>query len=163
MALFDVDGVFTDGSVFVDQQGQESVRFSRIDGKGINLLRENGIITGVISAENAQAVDKRMQKLKIDHICLGVSDKLSVYRQLKGKYGLQDDEICFCGDDVQDISVLKEVGFSCCPQNAQDEVRDVCRYISSKTGGNGFVREICNLLIKGTLVEVGNGVTRSGL
>ncbi|MDG6219646.1 MAG: HAD hydrolase family protein, partial [Candidatus Thermoplasmatota archaeon] len=100
-----------------------------------------------ISAEESEIVRKRMEKLQIKEIHLGIKDKLYVYNALKEKYNLSDDEICFCGDDIQDISILKKTGFSACPKNAQEKVKETCNYISEKKGGNGFVREICNLIV----------------
>ncbi len=148
MAIFDIDGVFTDGSVYLDMNGNEMMKFSRIDGKGIELLNQLGIIIAVISSEKSEIYQKRMRKLKISEIHLGIKDKLTIFNNLISKYSLSEKEICYCGDDIQDIPVLKKVGFSCCPKNAQNDVKDVCDYISTIKGGNGFVREICNLIIK---------------
>jgi len=147
MVIFDVDGVFTDGNVYSDKEGNETLRFSRIDGKGIELLRKEDFELGVISAEESDIVRKRMKKLKIREIHLGIKNKLKTYEEIKNKYKLKDEEICFCGDDIQDIAVLKKAGLSACPDNAQDKVKNICTYVSDKQGGNGFVREICNLII----------------
>lgn len=147
LVLFDVDGVFTDGSVSLDSNGVESISFSRIDGKGVELLRNKNYFLGVISSENNHLVKKRMQKLKIENIHLGIKNKMGVYKRLKNKYDLIDEEICFCGDDVQDMPVLKKVGLSCCPQNGQNDVKDICDIVSEKNGGDGFVRDIANLFI----------------
>jgi N-acylneuraminate cytidylyltransferase len=146
MALFDVDGVFTDGGVYIDENGIETLKFSRLDGKGIELLKEKNIILGIISSENSKIIEKRMKKLKIDEINIGVSNKLALYEELKTKYSLKDENICFCGDDVQDVSILKKVGFSACPVNSIREVKEICDYISDKHGGQGFVREVCDIL-----------------
>ena len=148
MVLFDVDGVFTDGSVYTDKKGNETLRFSRIDGKGIELLRKKNIRLGVISAEKSAIVKKRMEKLKIKEIHLGVKNKIKKYEKIKDKYRLKDKEICFCGDDIQDLSILKKTGLSACPKNAQLKVKEICNYVSEKKGGKGFVREICNLIDK---------------
>jgi YrbI family 3-deoxy-D-manno-octulosonate 8-phosphate phosphatase len=147
MILFDVDGVFTDGSVYLNAKGEEELKFSRLDGKGIELLRTEGFQLGVISSEDSQIVRKRMEKLKIKEIHLGVKDKPAVYEALKKTYKLKDEEICFCGDDVQDLEVLKRVGLSCCPLNAQSQVKRICDYVSGKKGGEGFVRDVCNLTL----------------
>lgn len=148
LILFDVDGVFTDGSVYLDENGKENLRFSRIDGKGIELLRNSGYKIGIISAEDSSIVKKRMEKLKIKEIHLGIKDKLSLYKNLKSKYSLSDKEIAFCGDDVQDIPVLQKVGLGFCPLNAQEDVKKICHYRSSFKGGEGFVRDVANFLIK---------------
>jgi YrbI family 3-deoxy-D-manno-octulosonate 8-phosphate phosphatase len=147
MVLFDVDGVFTDGSVYLNKKGEEWLKFSRVDGKGIELLRKKEFIIGVVSSEKSETVKKRMEKLQIKEIHLGIKDKLDIYTTLKEKYNLTDDEICFCGDDVQDISVLEKVGFSCCPENALEEVKNICDYVSDKKGGCGFIRDICDIII----------------
>mgnify|MGYP001040110961 CR=1 FL=1 len=149
LVIFDVDGVFTDGSVYLDEKGKEMLRFSRVDGKGIELLRKNGIKTAVISSEYSEIVKKRMEKLMIDQVYFGIKDKVKVYEKLKNKYLLNDEVICFCGDDIQDLEVIKMAGFSCCPQNAQEEIKKACDYISERFGGNGFVRDVCNMMVEG--------------
>ena len=148
LVIFDVDGVFTDGSVYVNEQGREMLKFSRIDGKGIELLREKGINVAVISSEDSKIVENRMKKLKITDVFLGIKNKLEIYDSLKKKYDLTDENICFCGDDIQDIPVLKKVGLSCCPKNAVDEVKSICDYVSTKSGGHGFVRDVARLILK---------------
>ncbi|UCG02601.1 MAG: HAD hydrolase family protein [Candidatus Heimdallarchaeota archaeon] len=147
MAIFDVDGIFTDGCVYVDSKGRELIKFSRIDGKGIELLIEAGIHIGVISSEASDVVKFRMGKLNISEVYLGIKNKLEIYNRIKEKFHLTDKEICYCGDDLQDIPVLRQCGFSCCPKNAQDEVKNICDYISEYEGGRGFVRDICNKIL----------------
>ena len=147
MILFDVDGVFTDGSVYLTEKGEEMLKFSRVDGKGIELLRKKGYLLGIISSEESEIVRKRMDKLKIKEVYLGIKNKLKIYNELKSKYNLKDEEVCYCGDDIQDIVILKKVGLACCPDNAQEEVKKVCGYISNKKGGNEFVRQLANLIL----------------
>ncbi|MFW9905687.1 MAG: KdsC family phosphatase [Candidatus Thorarchaeota archaeon] len=147
MVIFDVDGVFTDGSVYVDSKGRELIKFSRIDGKGIELLIKADIHISVISSETSDAVKFRMEKLNISEVHLGVKNKLEIYNRIKEKFHLSDQEICYCGDDIQDIPVLKQCGFSCCPKNAQNEVKYICDYVSEDEGGSGFVRDICNKVL----------------
>ncbi|MFT4303206.1 MAG: cytidylyltransferase domain-containing protein [Candidatus Woesearchaeota archaeon] len=150
--FFDVDGVFTDGSVYLDKNNNEQLKFSRIDGKGIELIRDK-YITGVISAENSEIVRNRMNKLKINEIHLGIKKKIEIYNRLKKKYHLKDDEICYCGDDIQDMDILKIVGLPCSPINAQNEVKNISRYISNKKGGEGFVRDICNIIMHNSNIK----------
>ena len=147
MVIFDVDGVFTDGSIYLYENGKEMLQFSRIDGKGIELLRNHGVHTAVITSENSQIVKQRMIKLKIDEIFIGIKEKSSIYEMLKEKYSLTDKEICFCGDDIQDLELIKKAGLSCCPQNAQESVAEVCDYRSPFEGGHGFVRDVCNKIV----------------
>jgi len=147
MILFDVDGVFTDGSVYLNKEGEENLKFSRIDGKGIELLRNENYLIGIISSEDSSIVRKRMEKFKIKELHLGIKNKLEIYEHLKTKYDLLDEEICFCGDDIQDIPILSKVGLSCCPRNAQPKVEDACFFKSKLKGGEGFVREVANLIL----------------
>ena len=106
------------------------------------------MIIGVISAENSMIVRSRMEKLQIDEIHLGIQNKLAIYENIKEKYKLNDSQICFCGDDFQDIEVLEKVQLSCCPSNAQDEVKKKCTFESKNKGGEGFVRDVSNLILK---------------
>ena len=148
LIIFDVDGVFTDGSVYLDNKNNEFLRFSRIDGKGIELLRKKGFDLAVITSENSEIVKSRMEKLKIKDIFINIKDKIKIYNELKEKYKLEDKNICFLGDDIQDLNILKIVGFSCCPINAQRVVKENSIYISPFRGGEGFVRDVCNLILE---------------
>ena len=148
LAIFDVDGVFTDGSVYLDQQGDELLKFSRIDGKGIELLKNTGVTVAIITSEDTTIVEKRMNKLKIDYIYIGIKDKLSVYESLKERLSLTDEEIAYCGDDVNDTDIIEKAGFTACPKNAVKDIKQKCHYRSPYKGGAGFVREICDMIIK---------------
>lgn len=147
LIIFDVDGVFTDGCVYLDEDGKELLKFSRIDGRGLYLLRQKEFKTAVISSEDSKIVRIRMEKLKIENIFLGIVNKMQIYNQLKEKYSLEDENICYLGDDTQDLEILEIVGLSCCPKNAQKEIKDISIYKSDFKGGKGFVRDICNLII----------------
>ena len=148
LIIFDVDGVFTDGTVYLDKRGNEILEFSRIDGKGIELLRKNGFELAVITSENSEIVKKRMEKLKIKDIFIGIKNKIKIYSELKEKYELEDKNICFLGDDIQDLNILKVVGLSCCPLNAQQVVEENSLYQSPFKGGAGFIRDVCNLILE---------------
>lgn len=146
--IMDVDGVLTDGSIYVDHKGNESIRFSRIDGKGLELLRNSGVRLGVISQENVPAVLHRLRKLKIDIFSLGEKEKTRVYEKWKLEYKLKDAEICVCGDDLNDLPLLKRAGLSCAPVNALPAVKSNADFVSALKGGEGFVREVCEMLIR---------------
>ena len=88
-----------------------------------------------------------MKKLNIEHVYLGIEDKLSVYESLKEMLSLKNDEIAYCGDDINDLCVIEKAGFTACPNNAVTVVKDKCHYISLYKGGTGFVRDICDILI----------------
>ncbi len=148
MVIFDVDGVFTDGSVYLDHDGNEILKFSRIDGKGIELIREKNLKMVVISSEKSEIILQRMKKLKIEDVYIDIKNKLEIYEKLKEKYSLEDENICYLGDDIQDLEIIKRVGLSCCPLNAQVIVKKYSVYNSSFNGGNGFVRDVCNLILE---------------
>ena len=147
LIIFDVDGVFTDGKVYLNKKGEEMLKFSRIDGKGIELIKGRGIRTAIITSEDSEIVRKRMEKLRIDDIYIGIKDKLEIYDKLKNIYNLKDENICFCGDDLQDLNLIKQAGFSACPKNAQEEIKRYSIYISEFFGGDGFVRDVCNIIL----------------
>ncbi|MHA1284220.1 MAG: cytidylyltransferase domain-containing protein [Promethearchaeota archaeon] len=146
--ICDVDGVFTNGSVYLDSNGNEILKFSRIDGKGIELLKEKGIPIAIISSENSEIIKLRMRKLKINDIFVGEKEKFKIYTYLKEKYSLKDEEICYLGDDIQDLEIIRVVGLSCCPDNAQEIIKENCVYVSPFKGGKGFVRDVCNLILE---------------
>ena len=148
LVIFDVDGVFTDGSVYVTGEGQEILSFSRVDGKGIELLKNAGFQIAIITSEESSAVKARMKKLNIEYVFTGVTDKLEVYDCLKKELCLEDESVAYCGDDVGDLLPLKKAGFSACPDNAVDSIKRECHYVSSFCGGSGFVRDMCDLLIE---------------
>ena len=148
LVIFDVDGVFTDGSVYVDEHGQEILEFSKVDGKGIELLKDAGFQIAIISSEDSAVVEKRMKKLNIHRVYTGVNDKDRIYELLKKDLCLEDESIAYCGDDIGDLVPIRKAGFSSCPANAVDNIKLVCHYISPFRGGFGFVRDICDLLTK---------------
>jgi YrbI family 3-deoxy-D-manno-octulosonate 8-phosphate phosphatase len=153
LVVFDVDGVFTDGSVIVNEQGGELLRFSRIDGKGIELLSQAGIKIAVITSEETAIVKERLKKLNINNVYTGVRNKETIYESLKKKFALKDEEIAYCGDDLGDLSIIKRAGFAACPKNAVDDIKHECQYISPYYGGAGFVREICDIIIQSKAVD----------
>jgi N-acylneuraminate cytidylyltransferase len=153
LVIFDVDGVFTDGAVYVNNQGTELLKFSRVDGKGIEMLNRTGTKIAVITSEETEIVKERMKKLNIRHVYTGVCNKVTTYEFLKKEFALKDEEIAYCGDDVGDLSVMKKAGFTACPKNAVDHIKRECQYISSFYGGAGFVRDICDIIIQSKKVD----------
>ena len=147
LAIFDVDGVFTDGSVYLGENGQEMLKFSRVDGKGIELLQRTAIEIAVITSEDNAIVRERMKKLSINRVYTGIKDKKCIYDLLKKELNITDEAVAYCGDDTGDLVPIKNAGFTACPRNAVDVIKHECMYVSSLTGGSGFVREICDLII----------------
>lgn len=147
-AFFDVDGVLTDGRIILDGNGEEIKSFNVKDGIGIHMLRLAGIKTGIITGRSSKAVEKRAKELKIDILVQGSEDKLADFYRLKESYGFEEEEVMFVGDDVVDIPILKRVGFAVTVPDAPQEVRALSHYITTRQGGNGAVREVCDLVLK---------------
>ena len=140
--VFDVDGVFTDGSIVVDSDGNELRIFSTRDGIAVKLASDKGYNICIISGGKNEGVRKRLNILGVKNVFLGVDDKIKVFNNYLNKNNLKLDETTFMGDDLPDIKILKMVGLSCCPNDAAPEVRGVVDYISNKKGGDGCVRDI---------------------
>jgi 3-deoxy-D-manno-octulosonate 8-phosphate phosphatase (KDO 8-P phosphatase) len=146
--MSDVDGVMTDGGMYYCEDGMELKKFNTHDGMGIMLLREKNVKTAIITKENTVIVNKRSEKLKIDHLCMGVDDKLSVAKELCKKENISLKETAYIGDDVNDIELLKNVGIAACPQNAVHMVKKIPGIIIlAKNGGDGAVREFIDHLL----------------
>ncbi len=148
LAAFDVDGVMTDGSITYDENGVEYKTFNAKDGQGITNLHKSGIITAIITARNNGTVQYRAENLKFDEIHQGCENKLETLNEILKKYGFTFEETAYMGDDLPDICILQEVGFSGCPCDAVEEVKNVAKFISSKNGGRGAVREFCDFVVK---------------
>jgi 3-deoxy-D-manno-octulosonate 8-phosphate phosphatase (KDO 8-P phosphatase) len=149
LLITDVDGVLTDAGMYYSESGDELKKFNTRDGMGIVLLREQyGIDTAIITREKTKIVENRAKKLKIQHCYQGVLDKTATLRELLTKTGLKPENVAYAGDDINDIDVLKLVGFSFCPSDAEDEVKAVSGYICDKKGGDGVIREIANLVMR---------------
>lgn len=148
MILMDVDGVLTDGSVIYTDKGTEIKSFNIQDGMGITLARKTGLLTGIITGRQSTMVTRRAEELKIDIVSQGSFNKLEPYLEIIKKYNLNDDEICYIGDDIVDMLILNRVGFSAAVANAREEVKAVCDYVTVFSGGHGAVREVIDLVLK---------------
>ena len=144
----DVDGVLTNGKIILNHNGNEVKVFDVQDGFGITVIRKAGIKTAIISARSAGAVSARAKDLKIDKIFQDAYPKTTAYKRLLKELKVKDDEVCFMGDDLPDIVVLKNVGFAVAVQNAAGEVKTHADYVTKNKGGSGAVREIVELILK---------------
>lgn len=144
----DVDGVLTDGKIVVDAQGKELKFFDVQDGFGLVLLRQAGIKTAILSARSSPAVTARAEDLKIDKICQDAYPKTSAYERLIRESGCTDEQVCFMGDDLPDLPVLKRVGLAVAVPNAMDELKKIAHYVTTRRGGAGAVREVIELILK---------------
>lgn len=148
MLVFDVDGVMTDGSVTYDENGVEYKTFNVKDGHGLVRMAQLGFITAIITARNNGTVEHRAKNLNITELYQGQKYKLPALEELRKKYNLSYDEISYMGDDLPDMCCLEKVGLACCPKDAVDEVKDIAHFKSSKKGGRGAVRELCDFIIE---------------
>lgn len=148
MFLTDCDGCLTDGGMYYSEKGDELKKFNTKDGMGFALLKEKGVITGIITSENVDLNRRRVEKLKLDEYVPGCKNKLEAIKELCKKYNISLENVCYVGDDINDIETIKTVGFGCCPNDAQESVKHVSKYIAKLNGGEGCIREIINLLVK---------------
>ncbi|MBI5144389.1 MAG: HAD-IIIA family hydrolase [Candidatus Omnitrophica bacterium] len=148
LLIVDIDGVMTDGRIIYSIYGDELKFFDVQDGFGITLLNRVGIKTVIITAKKSRIVKMRAKDLKVAKAYQGYSDKIIPFNKILKKFKVKPDEICFIGDDLIDLPLLKRVGLAVAVPNAVDEIKSSTHYITSKTGGRGAVREICDLLLK---------------
>jgi len=143
LAVFDFDGVFTDNRVWVNEHGDETLAFSRSDGLGLRRLEEVGVRPLIVSMEESPIVTARAGKLKVDCV-QGVEDKLAVLRERTGELGVALEETAFVGNDINDAECLRAVGVPVVPADAWPEVMPLARWVLTRAGGTGCVREFCD-------------------
>ena len=154
--LTDVDGCLTDGGMYYTAEGDAMKRFCVYDGMGMVRLQQAGIPCGILTSENSPIVKARAEKLKLQYLYLGVGSrvnpksksKLEAAKEICEELGITLKEVCFVGDDINDVELLSAVGFPCCPPNARPEVLAVQGiHVLNTPGGQGTVREICDEII----------------
>jgi 3-deoxy-D-manno-octulosonate 8-phosphate phosphatase (KDO 8-P phosphatase) len=153
LVIFDVDGVLTDGSLFLGDDGQEYKAFHSRDGHGMTMLRQSGVILAIITGRRSEVVRIRMESLGIAHVYQGYRDKLPAYRDIKETLGLADEEVAYVGDDVVDLPVMRQVGLAIAVADAHPLVAAHCHWQTLAPGGRGAGREVCELIMgaQGTL------------
>ena len=147
MFLTDCDGCLTDGGMYYSEEGDELKKFNTLDGMGFRILKEKGILTGIITGEKRKLNQQRAQKLQVDFLEEGVQDKLKKVKKLCAECGIDLQNVAYVGDDINDLEVVKAVGFGCCVQNGVNELKKVAKYITQKEGGRGAVREVVDTVI----------------
>ena len=145
LVLLDVDGVLTDGRIFYGPAGEAMKAFDVKDGHGIVLLRDH-VDFGVVSGRPAGSAAARLAELRFKHLVFGHRDKLDGYATLR-HLGFADDEVAYMGDDVNDVPLLRRVGLPAAPADARPEVLEVARFVATRPGGRGAVRELCDLIL----------------
>lgn len=156
LIAFDVDGVMTDGSLTYLPDGSQVKTFNAKDGQGIVMLNKAGFLTAIITAKESSVVLKRAKTLKITKVFTGQSNKLLALNSLLEEFNLNKNEVAYMGDDYPDLCVINEVGLSSCPNDAIDEVKKQAHFVSSKNGGKGAVRELCDFILKTNKIEYKN-------
>ena len=146
--ILDVDGVFTDGSVYFNENGEFAKRFDMRDGMGLEILRENKVEVVVITSEQSSLVAQRMKKLQIEHTFLGVKDKFAFLTNFALEKNIDFGAIAYVGDDVNDLSNLCRAGWSFAPSNATNTVLNNVDVVLNNPSGNGAIREVCELLMR---------------
>jgi len=146
-AIFDVDGVLTDGSLYISEHGETVKAFHALDGHGLKLLMQGGVLPLVITGRDSPAVRRRVADLGLPHAIYGVQDKAVAAAALLATLGLGWHEVAAMGDDWPDLPLLTRAAFACAPANAHAEVRAVAHHVTSATGGHGAAREFCDLLL----------------
>jgi 3-deoxy-D-manno-octulosonate 8-phosphate phosphatase (KDO 8-P phosphatase) len=147
-AIFDVDGVLTDGRIYIGEQGEAFKAFSTLDGHGLKLLDQGGITPIIITGRDSPAVRRRVADLGLRHAVYGAKDKLAVAQPLLDQLGLQWAQVAAMGDDWPDLPLLTRAGFACAPAQAHAEVKAVAHYVTTAAGGHGAARECCDLMLQ---------------
>lgn len=148
LIITDIDGVWTDGGMYYDQTGNEWKKFNTSDSAGVLFCRLLNIPVAIMTGENNEIVKRRADKLKIDYLFMGTKNKLALANDLCQKLSFSLAEVAFIGDDINDMQLLKEVGFSACPSNAPSYVKEIVNWVVPVKGGEGafraFVEHILN-------------------
>lgn len=145
--LTDCDGVLTDGGMYYTETGDELKKFNTRDGKGFQLLREHGILTGIVTGEAVELVRRRAAKLQVDELHTGALDKMSVVAEICERRGLSFEEVLFIGDDINDLEVIQAVGAGCAVNDATECVKEAAVYVTKAEGGGGALREVAEMVV----------------
>lgn len=147
LVLMDVDGVLTDSRIFMFSGGTEGRGFSARDGHGIRMGQRGGLMFGILSGRESSVVTDRAEELYITEIHQGLFDKLERYREILERLQLSDEAVCYIGDDLVDVPVMRRVGLAVAPAGSEEEVLRVAHWVTRRSGGEGAVREVVDLLL----------------
>ena len=148
LLVLDVDGVLTDGKLYLSDSGEEIKAFNTLDGHGLKMLKASGVDVAIITGRKSRLVEIRAGNLGIVHLYQGVEDKLSAFRELIGKLGLQPQQVAFMGDDLVDLPAMRRAGLALTVPAAPALVKQNAHYVSERSGGDGAVREVCELIMQ---------------
>lgn len=148
LLILDVDGVLTDGRIIYDSKGRDSKFFDVHDGLGVYLLKRAGVKVILITAKGSKTIKHRAKDMQVEEFYEDIFPKTKILAQILDKHKVAKEEICFIGDDLVDLSIMKAVGFPVAVANGSQEVKDAACYITRKSGGRGAVREVAELILK---------------
>jgi 3-deoxy-D-manno-octulosonate 8-phosphate phosphatase (KDO 8-P phosphatase) len=148
LVIFDVDGVLTDGSLFIGDDGQEYKAFNSKDGHGMRMLQDSGVDIAIITGRISNVVEHRVKELGIKYVYQGKRQKLPAYEELLQSVNLDHDQIAYVGDDVVDLPVMSKVGLAICVQDAHPYVKRHSHWITDRAGGRGAARDVCELILE---------------
>jgi len=154
--VFDCDGVMTNGTAMMTEQGEALRSFNIKDGYALQHAVKQGIVVAIISGGSGEGMRHRFTNLGVKDIYLGLAHKMDTFNDLCKKYDLMPEQVLYMGDDMPDIPILQLCGLPCCPKDAASEVLEVCQFISTKNGGEGAVREVIEQVMKTQNVWVNN-------
>ena len=146
--IFDVDGVLTDGTLYLNDRGEEMKAFNTRDGHGIKMLRESGVQVGILTARRSGVVERRASELGITLLRQGAADKKTAFAEMLGIVGCNPAQAGYMGDDVIDLPVLIRCGFAATVPEAPQLLRERCHYVALAPGGRGAVREVCEFVLR---------------
>ncbi len=148
LLIFDVDGVLTDGSLFIGDDGQEYKAFNSRDGHGIKMLQKHWVIVAIITGRTSRVVEHRMENLGVSHVYQGKLEKLPAFEELIAKLGISAEETAYVGDDVVDLPIMRRVGLAIAVQDAHELVRKHSHWQTPSPGGRGAARDVCEMLMQ---------------
>lgn len=148
LLVFDVDGVLTDGGLFIDTEGREHKVFNSRDGHGMKMLQQCGVSIAIITGRSSPAVAHRMAGLGIEHVYQGQQEKLPAFEQLLDKLGLSAAQAAYVGDDVVDLPIMCRVGLAVAVQDAHALVKKHAHWLTAQPGGRGAARDVCELIME---------------
>lgn len=153
LVLTDIDGVWTDGGMYYDQTGNEWKKFHTYDSAGVLFCKSMNIPVGIITGEETEIVKRRAEKLKVDFLFQGAKDKLSIVKDLCSKLSIELTDVAYIGDDLNDVELLKHVGFSACPSSAPCYIKKITTKVCDKKGGEGVFREFVEHMLRINKIE----------
>lgn len=149
LVIFDVDGVLTDGSLFIGDDGQEYKSFNSKDGLGMKMLQKSGVPVAIITARQSNVVKVRMESLGVDYLYQGQREKLPAFEKLLEELSLEASEVAYVGDDLLDLPIMTRCGLAIAVADAHEIVIEQAHWVTEKGGGRGAAREVCELIMSG--------------